>query len=78
MTWYWITLITYTVMCVVTLIIAQVNEECALYWAVGMPALIIWILLYPVRAWVKWEKSKTYYQKLGISRWKYILGKRVK
>lgn len=61
MEWYWIVLITYSVMCVITLIIAQIDEECALYWAVGIPFLIIWILLYPVRACAEWERSKTYY-----------------
>lgn len=78
MEWYWIVLITYIVMCIITFIIAQVDEECALYWAVGIPFLVIWILLYPVRVWVKWKRNKIYYQKHGISRLQYILGKRVK
>lgn len=78
MEWYWIALITYIVMCIITLIIVQVDEECALYWAVGIPFLVVWILLYPVRAWVKWGMSRGYYQKHGISRLQYIFGKRVR
>lgn len=78
MDWFWTVLITYIVMCVITLVFALINEEYALYWAVGIPTLIIWILLYPARAACKWESSKRYYQKQGISRWQYIFGKRVK
>lgn len=78
MAWYWIVLITYSVMCVITLILTQINEDYALYWAVGIPYIIIYALLYPVRAWFKWERSKGYYEKHGISRWQYIFGKRVK
>lgn len=78
MDWYWIVSITYIAMCAITLILTQINEKYALYWAVGILYPIVYTLLYPVRAWVKWERSKGYYQKHGISRWQYIFGKRVK
>lgn len=78
MSWYWIVLITYCVMCVITLILTQINEDFALYWAVGLPYIVIYVLLYPVRAWFRWERSKNYYLKHGINRLQYILGKRVK
>lgn len=78
MKWYWIVLITYIITCLITLMLTQINEDYALYWAVGIPTLIIWILLYPVRAWYDWEESKNYYKMNGVSRWQYILGKRVK
>lgn len=78
MDWYWIVLITYIAMCAITLILTQINEEYALYWVVGILYPIIYVLLYPIRAWFRWEHSKWYFQKHGISRWQYILGKRVK
>ena len=78
MAWYWIALITYIVMCAITLILTQINEDYALYWAVGILYPIVYALLYPVRAWVKWGRSKGYYQKHGISRLQYVFGKRVK
>lgn len=78
MDWYWIVLITYIVMCAITLILTQINEEYALYWAVGILYPIVYVLLYPIRAWVKWGMSRGYYQKHGISRLQYIFGKRVK
>ena len=67
MEWYWIVVITYTVMCVITLILAQIDEDRALYWAVGIPYLIACILLYPVRAWLRYDRSKNFYKKNGIS-----------
>lgn len=78
MEWYWIVLITYLVMCAISLILAHINEDYALYWAAGILYPIVYALLYPVRAWVKYSRSIRYYQKHGISRWQYILGKRVK
>lgn len=78
MDWYLIVLITYIVICLISIILLQINEEYVLYWACGIPSLIIFVLLYPVRAWVEWDRSKGYYQKHGISRWQYIFGKRVK
>lgn len=76
MEWYWIAIITYVAMCMITLVLAQINEDYALYWAVGIPYVVICLLLYPVRAWLRWEGSKNYYLKHGISRWQYMLGKR--
>ena len=78
MKWYWIALITYTVMCIITLIIAEIDEDKALHWAVGIPFLIAYVLLYPVRAWVKYDRSKNYYKKHNITKVQYIFGKRVK
>lgn len=78
MDWYLVVLITYFVICSITTVIALFNEEYALYWAVGLPCIIIYILLYPVRAWVHYERCKGYFNKYGISRLQYIFGKRVK
>ena len=65
-------------MCIITLIIAEIDEDKALYWAVGIPFLIAYVLLYPVRAWVGYDKSRNYYKKQGITKLQFIFGKRVK
>lgn len=78
MKWYWIVLITYTVMCIITWIIAVNDEDKALHFAVGIPFLIVYVLLYPVRAWNRYNRSRNYYKKHGITKVQYIFGKRVK
>ena len=78
MRWYWIVLITYTVTCVITVILAQFKEDYAFYWAAGLPYLVMYVLFYPVRAWLRYDRYKEYYKKDGISRLQYILGKRVR
>ena len=67
---------TYVVMCLITLILVEINEEWAIYWAIGIPALIIYILLYPVRAWNAYSRSINYYKKRDITRLQYLLGRR--
>lgn len=69
-------------MCSITLILSLINENYALYWAVGIPYIvvyfIVYILLYPVRIYIKYERNKEYFQRHGITRLQYFLGKRVK
>lgn len=78
MAWYWIVLITLLVVWSVSLILAQFNEEYVLYWAVGLVYPIMLVLLYPLRACLRYNRSRGYYQKHNISKIQYVFGKRPK
>lgn len=38
-------LITYVTMCVITIILSQIDDDYALYWAAGIPYILISILV---------------------------------
>lgn len=58
-------------------IISQINEEWAIFWAVGLIYPIIYIISYPIRAWKTYNNSIGYYRKHNVSRLQYLFGKRV-
>lgn len=55
----------------------QVDEDYACCWAMGLLYPILWIILYPIRAWKTYSSHYSYYQKHGITRLQYMFGKRV-
>ena len=58
-------------------ILVQVDEDYACYWAMGLLYPILWIILYPIRTWKTYSSHYNYYQKHGITRLQYMFGKRV-
>lgn len=78
MEWYWIVLITAVVFWTVSIILAQFDEDFTLYWACGLLYPIIYLLIYPIRAIKRYNNSKTYFEKRGISKVQYVFGKRPK
>ena len=79
MAWYWIILITLGVYSAIGTIIALWGkDEWLEVWAIGFVGLLLWLILYPVRAWRTYSSSINYYKKRNISRLQFILGKRAK
>ena len=73
MAWYWIVLITLTTHSIIGVIISVIGkDEWLEAWGVGFVWLLLWVILYLVRAW------RTYSKKRNISRLQFILGKRAK
>lgn len=70
-------IITLSIYWVIGLIISCINEDWAVYYACGLVLPIVVVILYPIRAWCTYTRSKGLYQKHGISRIQYIFGKRV-
>ena len=73
-----IAIITLSIYWIIGLIITCINDDWSVYWACGLILPIALVILYPVRAWRTYTRSKGYYQKHGISRMQYIFGKRAK
>lgn len=71
-------IITLSIYWVIGFIITCIDEDWAIYWAVGVTLPIALVIIYPFRAWRTYTNSKGWYQAHGISRMQYILGKRVK
>lgn len=78
MHWYIISLITLSFYWVIVFIIAQISEDAAFLFAVGLFYPILKVLLYPIRANRKYKNSYLYYQNHGITYWQYMFGKRVR
>lgn len=74
---YWIVLIAFAVYWTIGMVIAVVDEDWLIYWAVGLIYPIVYVICYPIRAWLAYNNSLTYYQKYNISRLQYLFGKRV-
>lgn len=78
MAWYWIVLITLLIVWTISIVLAQFDEEYTLYWACGLLYPVLYFLFYPVRAANRYENSRQYYEKKGISKVQYVFGKRPK
>ena len=78
MQWYWVSLITLAVYWTIGLFIAGINEKWNIYYSTGLMYLIIWVLVYPIRAWFTYRQSDVFYKNHGISFVQYLFGKRVK
>ena len=62
----------------VSLILSQIDEDYTIYWACGLLYPIARLLTYPIRACRKYELSREYFEKHGITKKQYLFGKRVK
>ena len=79
MNWYWIVLITLGVYSAIGTIIAVWGKnEWLEAWGIGFVGLLLWLVLYPVRAWRTYSSLINYYKKRNISRLQYMLGKRAR
>lgn len=79
MAWYWIVLITLGVYSAIgTIIGVWGKDEWLETWGIGFVGVLLWLILYPVRAWRTYSSSIKYYKKRNISRLQYMLGKRAK
>lgn len=79
MTWYWIVLITLGAYSAIgTIIAVWGKDEWLDAWGIGFVGLLLWLILYPVRAWRTYNSSINYYKKRNISRLQYMLGKRAR
>lgn len=78
MAWYWTVLITLLAVWSISCILTQFNEDYALYWSVGLVYPLLWVLLYPARACIMYDRNVGYYRKHNISKAQYIFGKRPK
>lgn len=76
MEWYWIVLITMAVFWLVSIVLAQFDEDYTLYWACGLLYPILYVLLYPFRAMKHYEQYRAIFEKKGISKVQYVFGKR--
>ena len=77
MTWYSIIIIITLVYWTIGVILVMIDEDWACYWAMGLLYPILYIILYPIRAWKTYSSHYSYYQKHDITRLQYIFGKRV-
>lgn len=77
MSWYCIVIIALFVYWTIGLILAVLKEEWSQYWSMGLVYPIAFVILYPIRAWMIYSEHKEWYEKRGISRLQYMLGKRV-
>lgn len=78
MEWYLVVLVTLVVFWAVSIIWAQIDEDTVIYWACGLLYPILYVLFYPIRAMFTYERSRGYFEKHGISKIQYVLGKRVR
>ena len=78
MTWYQIVLLTLLAVWVVGVILAQIDEDYAVYWAMGPLYPLLRMLFYPIRAMRQYENSRTFYEKHGITKMQFLLGKRAR
>lgn len=62
----------------VSLILSQIDEDYTIYWACGPLYPIARLITYPIRACRKYELSREYFEKQGVSKVEYVFGKRVK
>ena len=62
----------------INFIAAIISEDAAFYIAMGLVFPLIWGGSYPVRAWIRYSRAKSYYQKHNISRLQFLFGERVK
>lgn len=69
--------ITLFVYWVIGFIIACIDEDKAVFWAVGLVYPIAYVLTYPYRTIVNYRNSQRYFQKNNISMLQYFFGKRV-
>ena len=70
--------LTVIIMWTVNFIATMISEDVAFYIAMGLVYPLINILLYPLRAWVTYSRAEGYFEKHGITKLQYVLGKRVK
>lgn len=77
MKWYYICAITLSAYWLVGCVIALFDKEEWLYiYAMGLLYPVLYILLYPIRAWKSYNSYRIYYEKDGISWMQYLFGKR--
>ena len=76
MSWYSIIIIITLVYWTIGVILVGIDEDWACYWAMGLLYPIMKIILYPIRAWITYSQHKEWYEKRGISRLQFMLGKR--
>lgn len=76
MSWYWIVLIVLVANWVITTVLAQIDDEWALRWGMGLIYPVCWVITYPIRQGKKYEQYRDLYEKEGISKIEYIFGKR--
>lgn len=77
MSWYSIIIITTLVYWTIGVILVMIDEDWACCWAMGLLYPILKIILYPIAAWTMYSRHKEWYEKRGVSRFQYMLGKRV-
>ena len=57
----------------------RLNDDAFAFYSMGLLFPVVYVLLYPARAWHRYSQREGYYKKHGISRFQYIvLHKRVK
>ena len=78
MEWYWIVALTLLGVWTVGLILSQIDEDYAVYWAVGLLYPLLRVLLYPIWAARQYEESRVFYEKRGITKLQFLFGKRAK
>jgi hypothetical protein len=61
-----------------TLVANDQSERAGMYVFCGLVYFPLWALTYPLRAWVKYNNSRDYYAKHGITRWQFLWGRRMK
>lgn len=76
MSYFTVVILTLTVYWLIGFAIAIIDEDYSVYWSVGLIYPIMYVLTYPIRIWMRYSRSKQFYQKHNISRWQYFWGKR--
>lgn len=61
---------------VVSVVLAQFDEDWSLRWGMGLIYPIAYLLCYPIRMSRKYENGRALYEKAGISKMQYILGRK--
>lgn len=78
MEWYWVVLITLVTIWTVSVILAQFDEDYTIWWACGLLYPVLYFLFYPIRAINRYNGSRKYFEKHGITKVQYVFGKRPK
>lgn len=76
MPWYVVSIITIICFWTVSVILAQIDEDYVIFWAVGLLYPALKVILYPAIAICNYNRSKEYYEKHGITKLQYVFGKR--
>lgn len=76
MNWYSIIIVITLVYWTIGVILVMIDEDWACCWAMGLLYPILKIILYPIGAWITYSQHKEWYEKRGISRLQFMLGKR--
>lgn len=78
MAWYWIVILTLVCFWTVSIILGQFDDDYVLMWAGGLLFPLLRVLVYPIRAAQQYEKARDFYEKHGITKMQFVLGKRAR